>query len=165
MSPIDFSWSLTSSHAVFYFQSNSVNVSQHWYRSLYTALPIQSKLPLPKNVDLVIPELSTCIRLPVSEFITVEDENVDLRKVRDSALILLHRNGTRPPTWNKRTIGLCWKMLDTASQSECLDWALKPSDDEQHVSYLIEPRLIEKVYTLSEKNETRHMIFTDIVET
>ncbi|CAO3622529.1 unnamed protein product [Mucor hiemalis] len=147
MSPIDFSWSLTSSHAAFYFQSNSINVSQHWYRSLYTALPIQSKLALPQNVDLVIPELSTCIRLPVSEFITVEDENVDLRKVRDSALVLLHRNGNRPSTWNKRTVGLCWKLLNT-SQSESLDWALKPSDDEHHIAYLIEPRLIEKTHEL-----------------
>lgn len=141
MSSIDFSWSLSSSNTIYYFQSNSVNVSQHWYRSLYTALPPKSKLALPKFVDLVIPELFTSIRLPISELIQEEDENVELRKVLRSALVLLHRHGTKPTHWNSTSVGLCWKRME----NDTLDWVLKPSDDEQQVAYLIEPRLIEKV--------------------
>ncbi len=142
MSPIDFSWSLTSSNTIFYFQSHSVHISQQWYRSLYTALPPKSKLPLPKTVDVVIPELSTSIRLPLSEFIQKSDENVELRKVLRSALILLHRHGNKPSQWNQHTVGLCWKYNDH------LDWVLKPSDDDDNVAYLIEPRLIEKAHEL-----------------
>ena len=141
MSPIDFSWSLSSANSIFYFQSHSAQVSQHWYRSLYTALPVKSNLPLPKTVDLIVPELSTCIRLPMTDLIQEEDQNVDLRKVLHSVFVLLHRNGTKPSHWNSKNVGLCWKLL----QNDHIDWVLTPEDDEDHVAYLIEPRLIEKV--------------------
>ncbi|KAI8085547.1 hypothetical protein BDF21DRAFT_415337 [Thamnidium elegans] len=142
LSAIDFSWSLTSTNSNFYFQSRSVYVSQQWYRSLYTCLPSISKKPFPKKVNLTIPELSTTIQLPLSELINEEDENVELSKVLDSALVLLNRNGTRPVNWNKNTLGLCWRAYFDGN----IDWAIKPKDT--RIEYLIEPRLIEKTHEL-----------------
>lgn len=90
----------------------------------------------------MIPELSMCMRLPIAELIQEEDENVELTKVRESAFVLLHKHGKRPSNWTKRTVGLCWKL----NHGDHLDWVLKPADiDDGATSYLIEPRLIEKV--------------------
>jgi hypothetical protein len=145
MSPVDFSWSLSSANTVFYFQTASVRQSQQWYQALYACLPIGCKKLTPKAVDLNIPQLNMCIRLPLAELVQVGDENVNLRRVRDSALALLHRHGNRPVDWNKRTVGLCWRY------KEQLDWVIKPvtaADEEQEVAYLVESRLIEKVWFL-----------------
>lgn len=92
---------MSSIKRVFYFQAHSLVESQAWYRLLYTALPFKSKKPLPKNTDLMIPELSMCMRLPIAELIQEEDENVELTKVRESALVLLHKHGKRPSNWTK----------------------------------------------------------------
>jgi hypothetical protein len=121
-----------------------VSASQQWYQSLYACLPSQSKKPLPTIVDLNIPELSICIRLPISELIQLEEENIDLKKVRDSALVLLHRNGYRPAHWNRRTTGLQWRHKHKS------DWIVKPhldlvEDQDDFTAFLIEARLIEKV--------------------
>lgn len=137
-SDIDLSWSLKSTNSIFYFQSRSVHVSEQWYRSLYACLPSISKKPLPKMVELAIPELFITINLPVPKF-THEDENVKLSKVLDSALMLLSRNGIRPIDWNNNTVGLCWRSY----VDDTIDWAIKPKNT--RTGYLIGPRLIEKV--------------------
>ncbi|KAF1799073.1 hypothetical protein FB192DRAFT_1394731 [Mucor lusitanicus] len=163
MSPIDFSWSLISARQKFYFQTASISESQQWYQSLYACLPAKSKQPLPTIVDLKVPELSVCIRLPLSELMKLEEENIDLKKVRDSALILLHRYGHRPPHWNRRTTGLQWRYKQHA------DWAVRPhsnkhndnGDEEENATtaFLIESRLVEKTHELElryyqEENES-----------
>ncbi|KAL7333594.1 hypothetical protein PS15p_202477 [Mucor circinelloides] len=150
MSPIDFSWSLISTRQKFYFQAASVKESQQWYQSLYACLPSKSKQPLPTVVDLKVPELSVCIRLPLSELMKLEEENIDLKKVRDSALVLLHRYGHRPAHWNRRTTGLQWRYKQHA------DWVVAPhsdkhDDDDQEdafTAFLIESRLVEKTHEL-----------------
>ncbi|KAI8891075.1 hypothetical protein K501DRAFT_265578 [Backusella circina FSU 941] len=134
MSSIDFSWKLESKTVIFYFQSENTSVSQEWYRALYKALPLCSKKPLPLYVDLWIPELANQICIPLGSLET--NENAELVKVRESALTLLHRHGYKPDHWNSRTVGLCWN-----NGSE-IDWVLAPNQLE--ISYLIEPRLIEK---------------------
>lgn len=144
MSPNDFSWSLTSTRQKFYFQTDSVSTSQQWYQSLYACLPSQSKKPLPTIVDLNIPELSVCIRLPISKLMQLGEENIDLKKVRDNALVLLHRNGHRPAHWNRRTTGLRWRYKHKS------DWIVGPhldlvDDQDDFTAFLIEARLIEKV--------------------
>lgn len=146
MSPLDFSWSLISARQKFYFQTASISESQQWYQSLYACLPNKSKQPLPTVVDLKVPELSVCIRLPLSELIKLEEENIDLKKVRDSALVLLHRYGHRPPHWNRRTTGLQWRYKQYA------DWVVRPhsdkhdnEDENTFAAFLIESRLVEKV--------------------
>lgn len=124
--------------------------SQQWYQSLYACLPSKSKQPLPRVVDLKIPELSVCIRLPLSELMKLEEENIDLKKVRDSALVLLHRYGHQPAHWNRRTTGLQWRYKQHA------DWVVVPhsdkhDDDNQEdvcTAFLVEPRLVEKVRTI-----------------
>ncbi|KAG2195540.1 hypothetical protein INT46_007240 [Mucor plumbeus] len=147
MSPNDFSWCLTSTRQKFYFLTDSVSASQQWYQSLYACLPSQSKKPLPTIIDLNIPELSICIKLPISELIQLEEENIDLKKVRDSALVLLHRNGYRPAHWNRRTTGLQWRHKHKS------DWIVKPhldlvEDQDDFTAFLIEARLIEKTHKL-----------------
>ncbi|KAI8637758.1 hypothetical protein BD408DRAFT_424024 [Parasitella parasitica] len=145
MSPIDFSWSLTSARQKFYFQADSVKASQQWYQSLYACLPSQSKKPLPTVVDLNVPELSICIRLPLSELTQLGEENIDLKKVRDSALILLHRYGHRPAHWTRRTTGLRWRYNQQS------DWVVGPyreDDQDEFTAFLIEARLIEKTHEL-----------------
>ncbi|GAN02334.1 hypothetical protein MAM1_0020c01777 [Mucor ambiguus] len=145
MSPIDFSWSLISARQKFYFQTASISESQQWYQSLYACLPNKSKQPLPAIVDLKVPELSVCIRLPLSELIKLEEENIDLEKVRDSALVLLHRYGHRPPHWNRRTTGLNWRYKNYA------DWVVRPHSDkrdDENNAFLIESRLVEKTHEL-----------------
>lgn len=137
-SDIDFSWCLASRKSIFYFQSQSVHVSQQWYRSLYACLPSMSKRPFPKLIELDIPELSATIKFPVPKF-TREDENVQLSKLLDSALMLLKIKGVRPSNWNKNTVGLCWRSYVDGT----IDWAIKPKDT--RTGYLIEPRLVEKV--------------------
>ncbi|KAI9258612.1 hypothetical protein EDC94DRAFT_612945 [Helicostylum pulchrum] len=140
-SDIDFSWCLASRKSIFYFQSQSVHVSQQWYRSLYACLPSMSKRPFPKLIELDIPELSATIKFPVPNF-TREDENVQLSKLLDSALMLLKIKGVRPSNWNKNTVGLCWRSYVDST----IDWAIKPKDT--RTGYLIEPRLVEKTHEL-----------------
>ncbi|CEP15075.1 hypothetical protein [Parasitella parasitica] len=145
MSPVDFSWSLTSTRRSFYFQADSVKASQQWYQSLYACLPGHSKKPLPAVVDLSVPELSVCIRLPISELIHLGEENIDLKKVRDSALVLLHRYGHRPAQWTRRTTGLRWRYNQQS------DWVVEPyrdDDQDEITAFLIEARLIEKTHEL-----------------
>ncbi|KAK4516037.1 uncharacterized protein ATC70_010998 [Mucor velutinosus] len=149
MSPIDFSWSLISARQKFYFQTASISESQQWYQSLYACLPNKSKRPLPTVVDLKVPELSVCIRLPLSELMKLEEENIDLKRTRDSALVLLHRYGHRPPHWNRRTTGLQWRYKQHA------DWTVRPHSDKHDeeeesafTAFLIEPRLVEKTHQL-----------------
>lgn len=140
-SPIDYSWSLSSPEKVFFFQSNSVHDSQDWYQALYLCLPPRSKKPLPKTFNLTIPDISSIINLPLANLEPEEGQNVDLSKVRDSALDLLHRNGLRPSGWNQSTVGICWK-----SEQNEMDWVLKPMNaNSNDIAYLIEPRLVEKV--------------------
>lgn len=104
------------------------------------ALPLNSKRPLPTSIDLVIPHIPTTITMPLSNL--SEGENVNLEKVRESALALLQRDGLRPSGWNRHTIGMCWE-----STLNDLDWALIPSENptNSETEYLVGPRLIEKV--------------------
>lgn len=108
------------------------------------ALPLYSKNPLPTSIDLVLPQIPTTINMPLSNI--SEGDNVNLSKVRESALALLQRDGLRPSGWNRHTMGMCWK-----SPLNDLDWALIPSMSpaDSETSYLIEPRLIEKVIQLT----------------
>ncbi|KAI8087644.1 uncharacterized protein B0P05DRAFT_369513 [Gilbertella persicaria] len=143
MSPVDFSWSLESKDDVFYFTTNHIKKSQRWYQSIYQALPAQAKKPLPKSIELNIPELDMTIQLPLHEL--VAENNVALKSIRDSALALLHRYGYRPSDWNKQSVGLCWYYPPL----QHLDWAIVPYHDQGD---LIQPRLIEGIHRL----ELRH---------
>jgi hypothetical protein len=138
MSTIDFSWKLESKTVIFYFQAENTTMAQAWYRALYKVLPSCSKHPLPLYVDLLVPELSNQICIPLESL--ESNENAELVKVRESALTLLHRHGYNPNHWKSRTVGLCWN-----NGSE-INWVLVPNQLEP--SYLIEPRLIEKVRLL-----------------
>lgn len=94
-----------------------------------------------------IPQLDLSVRLPLTELRQGENETmIDLRKVRDSALALLHRHGGLH--WHTRSVGLCWKYNDA------MDWVVRP--DSTQPTNLIEPRLIEKVLL-------HHMTFSQFI--
>lgn len=123
--------------------------SRDWYHALYMTLPVRSKRHVPKTFNLFLPQIPTVIAMPLEDLLLEKGQNVDLNKVRDSALALLHHDGLRPSGWNKRTVGICWK-----SPQNNMDWALKPMTDTEKTNtvYLVEPRLIEKVCNIYVKS-------------
>ncbi|KAI8367224.1 hypothetical protein EDC96DRAFT_507352 [Choanephora cucurbitarum] len=139
ISPVDFTWSLESKERVFYFQTRQIKRSQAWYRTIYQSLPPSSKHALPRFIDLNLPELNLTIQLPLSD----SEANIDLKSVRDSALALLNQYQHRPPSWNKKTVGVCWRYQPLDS----LHWEVIPYGD-HNTTYLIGPQLIEGPYTL-----------------